>query len=89
MSRTRQPSLRLLSLDVAGPRSETKRSCPELRTLAVDLNFEDTALTVIAVYVPSTAASRPHFYRHCLLPRLPGDRILLLSGDRYLHQQLP
>ncbi len=39
-----------------------------------------TAFTVTAIYAISTAASRPHFYRHCLLRRLPVTAASSLAG---------
>ena len=59
---------------------QLRHSCPEGRSLGVDLAFAGTAFTFIALYAPSTAASHPQFSRHSLLPRLPSDRSLILGG---------
>ena len=60
---------------------QVQHSCPEGRSLGVDFRYAGTAFTVIAVYAPSTAAYRPHFYPQCLLSHHPTDRNLILEGD--------
>ena len=60
---------------------EVQHCSTDGRILGVDFHLEQTPFTVVSVYAPHTAASRPAFYRHQLLPSLPQDRRLVLGGD--------
>lgn len=46
----------------------------------MDFPYAGTAFTSMPVYAPSTAANRPYFYSHRLLPQLPTDCSLITGG---------
>ncbi len=50
------------------PDLELQHSSPHGRSLGVSFTLWGTPFTAISVYAPSTAASRPAFFRHQLLP---------------------